>query len=46
MSKIYNDITKTIGNIPLVRINRLTDGARPNRLSADTQIVCTSSLSK
>ncbi|MBU4304767.1 MAG: cysteine synthase A [Candidatus Omnitrophica bacterium] len=26
MSKIYSDITKTIGNTPLVRINRLTQG--------------------
>ncbi|MFA5975901.1 MAG: cysteine synthase A [Elusimicrobiota bacterium] len=27
MSKIYEDITKTIGHTPLVRINRLTEGA-------------------
>lgn len=27
MSKIYNDITETIGNTPLVRINRLAAGA-------------------
>ena len=26
MSKIYDDITKTIGNTPLVKINRLTSG--------------------
>ncbi|MCK9582634.1 MAG: cysteine synthase A [Endomicrobiales bacterium] len=26
MSKIYNDITKTIGNTPLVRINRMSQG--------------------
>ncbi|MDP8262162.1 MAG: cysteine synthase A [Candidatus Ancaeobacter aquaticus] len=26
MSKIYDDITKTIGNTPLVRINKLTKG--------------------
>jgi len=26
MSKIYSDITKTIGNTPLVRLNRLTEG--------------------
>lgn len=26
MSKIFNDITKTIGNTPLVRLNRLTEG--------------------
>ena len=26
MSKIYSDITKTIGNTPLVRINKLTEG--------------------
>ena len=24
--KIYDDITKTIGNTPLVKINRLTEG--------------------
>ena len=28
MSKIYSDITKTIGNTPLVRINRLTQGLK------------------
>lgn len=27
MTKIYDDITKTIGDTPLVRINRLTNGA-------------------
>ncbi len=26
MAKIYEDITKTIGNTPLVRLNRITDG--------------------
>jgi len=26
MSKIYEDITKTIGNTPLVRLNRITEG--------------------
>jgi cysteine synthase A len=26
MSRIYNDITKTIGNTPLVRLNRVTKG--------------------
>jgi cysteine synthase A len=26
MTKIYNDITKTIGNTPLVRLNRITKG--------------------
>ncbi len=26
MSKIYNDITETIGNTPLVRLNRITEG--------------------
>jgi cysteine synthase A len=28
MPKIYSDITKTIGNTPLVRINRLTQGLK------------------
>ncbi len=28
MSKIYNDITKTVGNTPLVRVNRLTAGIK------------------
>jgi len=27
MSKIFEDITKTIGNTPLVRLNRITNGA-------------------
>ncbi len=27
MSKIYNNITETIGNTPLVKLNRVTDGA-------------------
>ncbi|MFH0828458.1 MAG: pyridoxal-phosphate dependent enzyme, partial [Candidatus Omnitrophota bacterium] len=26
MAKIYENITKTIGNTPLVRLNRITDG--------------------
>ena len=26
MSRIYDDITKTVGNTPLVRLNRLTAG--------------------
>ena len=31
--KIYNDITEVFGNTPLVRINRITDGARANVLA-------------
>jgi cysteine synthase len=27
MAKIYDNITATIGNTPLVRLNRLTSGA-------------------
>ena len=27
MARIYEDITRTIGNTPLVRLNRITDGA-------------------
>ena len=27
MSNVYSDITKTIGRTPLVRLNRLTEGA-------------------
>ena len=27
MTRIYEDITRTIGNTPLVRLNRITDGA-------------------
>ena len=30
MSKIYEDITKTVGNTPLVRINRMTKGLNAN----------------
>ena len=32
MAKIYEDITKTIGNTPLVRLNRLTYGSKANVL--------------
>jgi cysteine synthase A len=28
MSKIYSDITKTIGNTPLVKLNRITEGGQ------------------
>jgi cysteine synthase A len=31
--KIYNDITEVYGNTPLVRINRITDGAKANVLA-------------
>jgi cysteine synthase A len=31
--KIYNDITEVFGNTPLVRINRITDGAKANVLA-------------
>ncbi len=31
--KIYNDITEIFGNTPLVRINRITDGAKANVLA-------------
>jgi cysteine synthase A len=27
MAKIYRDITQTLGNTPLVRINRMTEGS-------------------
>jgi cysteine synthase A len=27
VGKIYNDITQTIGNTPLVRLNRITEGS-------------------
>jgi cysteine synthase A len=33
MSRIYHDITKTIGNTPLVRINRLTQGSQATVLA-------------
>jgi cysteine synthase A len=33
MSKVYRDITKTIGNTPLVRINRLNEGAKSTLLA-------------
>ena len=28
MSRIYDDITKTVGNTPLVRLNKLTQGLK------------------
>ena len=31
--RIYNDITEVFGNTPLVRINRITDGAKANVLA-------------
>jgi cysteine synthase A len=31
--KVYNDITEIFGNTPLVRINRITDGAKANVLA-------------
>ena len=31
--KVYNDITEVFGNTPLVRINRITDGAKANVLA-------------
>ena len=30
MAKVYSDITKIVGNTPLVKINRVTDGAAAN----------------
>lgn len=33
MAKIYEDITKTIGNTPLVKINKLTNGAEATILA-------------
>lgn len=31
--KIYNDITEVFGNTPLVKVNRITDGAKANLLA-------------
>ncbi len=33
MARIYSDITKTFGNTPLVRLNRVTDGAEATVLA-------------
>jgi cysteine synthase A len=33
MSRIYNDITETVGRTPLVRLNRITDGAEATVLA-------------
>ncbi|MEY4313105.1 MAG: cysteine synthase [Actinomycetota bacterium] len=33
MARIYNDITETFGNTPLVRLNRVTDGAEATVLA-------------
>ena len=33
MSKIYNNITETIGNTPLVRINRMNKDGKANVLA-------------
>ena len=30
MVRIYNNIIETIGNTPLVRLNRITEGIEPN----------------
>ena len=31
--KVYNNITEIYGNTPLVRLNRITDGAKANVLA-------------
>ena len=33
MGRIYDDITKTIGNTPLVKLNRIADGAKATILA-------------
>ena len=33
MARVYDDITQTVGNTPLVRLNRITDGARATVLA-------------
>jgi len=33
MSRIFNDITKTVGNTPLVRLNKITSGAKATVLA-------------
>ena len=33
MSRIYDDITQTVGNTPLVRVNKITDGAKATVLA-------------
>ncbi|RLC65494.1 MAG: cysteine synthase A, partial [Chloroflexi bacterium] len=33
MARIYNDITKTIGDTPLVRLNRVTEGSQATLLA-------------
>ena len=33
MARVYDDITQTVGNTPLVRLNRMTDGARATVLA-------------
>ncbi len=33
MARIFNDITETIGNTPLVRLNKITDGAKATVLA-------------
>jgi len=33
MSKIYDDITKTVGNTPLVKLNRVTAGLKATILA-------------
>ena len=37
--KIYQDVTETVGNTPMIRLNRLCPGASPSSTRAITRTI-------